>query len=97
MKIKFEYPQEIVDFIKKEKIKQGDLEGEILPTLDEMLLDKNYKTVKLKKIKVVVNGISENKQKRVFISPKEISNKKPFRTISCNELVGKYSVCYLIY
>jgi len=95
MKIKFEFPTKIKQFVKNENIKIKDIKDKILNSLDEDLLDKNYKPIKCKEIRIVVNGVHKTQKNRIFISSKKISKKKPLRTISTSGF--KYSIYYLIF
>ena len=97
MKIKFEFPPKIKQFAKEEKIKIKDIKDKILSNVDEDLLDKNYEPIKCEEILVVVNGIHKTQQNQVFISPKEISKKRPLKTISSTRLLNEYSIYYLIF
>ncbi len=97
MKISFEFPTEIRRFARKECIRIQDVKNKILSAIEEVLLDRDYKSIKLKKIRIVVNGIHKNQKKRIFISANKISKKKPLKTVSASGMLDGYSVCYLIY
>ncbi|MBL7100431.1 MAG: hypothetical protein ISS23_00585 [Nanoarchaeota archaeon] len=96
MKIKFEFPNKIKQFAKEEGIKVKDIKDKILSRINEDLLDKNYKSIKCKEIRIVINGIHKTQKEKVFISSKEISKKKPLKTISSVGLLKEYSIYYLI-
>ena len=95
MEINFEIPNKVKEFAKKELISIGDVKDEILSRIDEDLLDKDYKYIEIGKVLVVINGLSKNKKNKIFISPKEISKKKPLKTASSGYHEG--SVYYLIF
>ncbi len=97
MKIKFEFPEKVKKYIKKEKIKIKEIKEKIESNLWEDLLDKQYEPIKLGKIRIVVNGIHKSLKNQIFISPKIISKKKAFRTVSSGLLLKKYSIYYLIF
>ena len=97
MKVIFEFPTKILNYIKKEKINIKDLKNKILSVIWEDLLDKNYQTIKVKEVKVVVNYIHKTQINKIFVNPKDISKKKPFREASWYRLLKKYSIHYLIY
>jgi len=97
MKVKFEFPNKIKQFAKEEGIKVKDIKDKILSHINEDLLDKNYKSIKCKEIRIVINGIHKTRKKKVFISSKDISEKKPLKTISSVGLLKEYSIYYLIF
>jgi len=91
--IKFEFPTKVKKFLKKEKIKIKDIKYRL--NVKEDLLDKNYKEIKYKELKVVINGISKWKGNKIYISSNKISKKKPFTKKT--HIAEDYSVYYLIF
>ena len=60
----------------KKKISRKEIEKRITPAImDDLMVDWNI--FDTSKIKVVVNGIHINNDKKMFIKPKEISKVKP--------------------
>ena len=74
-----------------------DLKGKVRHCIDEDLLDKYYNPVEVKKVRIVINGFNKfrGKQKKIYISPKEISKKKPFKSVCISD--HDVSVYYLIF
>ena len=95
IKTKVQFPLKIKSFLRNQKIKILLVKKKILQELPHDLLDKNYKITKLKEVLIIVNGIFITKNKRIFISPKIISKKKPFKKVSW--VGNNYSIYYLIY
>ena len=94
-KIIFEFPAEIKKFLKKEKIEIKEIKNWISLSVDECLLNKNYKEIKYKEAKIIINGISKFKGDKIYISPKKISKKKPFKKSAW--FSDDYSIYYLIF
>ena len=96
MKTCFRFPPIVKEFLKTNKLKTTSVRKSISERIEEDLLDKKYKPLKVKEILVVVNGLSKGRNK-VFISPKSINKKRPLRTISATNVIKGYSVYYLIF
>lgn len=97
MKMKFEFPKPIKQYLLKNRIRQKDIKAEILPSISFDFLDDDYKPVKCREIRIIINGIHKTKTNRIYISPNKISKNKPLETISASNLIPGYSVYYLIY
>jgi len=93
--IKIEFPIEIKKFLKKEKINVKKIKQKISPYVCEDLLDKNFKEIKYKELKVIANGISKFNGNKIYISPKKINKKKPFKKSLLS--LDNYSIYYLIF
>lgn len=96
MKISFEFPKQIEEFIKNNKIKRSVIKQEIMKYVEGDLLDKNYNPLPLKEIKVAINGIRvwKGKSNKIYISPKAISKKKPLKTVSSSVIKKRYTIYY---
>jgi hypothetical protein len=97
MDVRFEFPDEIKRFAKKEGIKLNDVKKRIEFYLDVDLLDDKYNPIKCSKVKVVVNGLHKSNRKKVILKQNKISKKKPLTKVSTNMLLKDCSVYYLIY
>ncbi|OGJ12499.1 hypothetical protein A3K82_03105 [Candidatus Pacearchaeota archaeon RBG_19FT_COMBO_34_9] len=94
-RIKFEFPIEVKKFLKKEKIEVKEIKNRISFSVYEDLLNKNYKEIKYKEVKIIINGISKFKGNKIYISPKKISKNKSFK--KSVQFSDDYSIYYLIF
>jgi len=96
MKTSFRFPPAVKEFLKTNKLKTTSVRKSIFDQIEEDLLDKKYKPLKVKEILVVINGLCRGGNK-VFLSPKSINKKSPLRTISATNAIKGYSIYYLIF
>ena len=94
MKITFQFPAQVKQFIKEERISLDEVEHSILTVIDEELVDKNDKPIYCNEVAIIINGIHK-REKMVFIRPEEITKKKPLLT-SAVEGNG-YSIYYAVF
>ena len=97
MDVRFEFPDEVKRFAKKEGIKLNEVKKRIEFYLDVDLLDDKYNPISCSKVKIVINGLHKNNKEKVILNQKKISKKKPLFRISSNMLLKDCSVYYLIY
>lgn len=98
MKIEFKFPPEVEKITKQEeRLNPEDIKDYLARIVEEDLVDKNFEPLNFKKVIVVINGFQKNEERLVYVSSENISEKKPFRTMSISGYLNEYSIYYLIF
>lgn len=97
MDVRFEFPEEVKRFAKREGIMLDDVKRKIRFYLDVDLVDGKYRPIKCDKIRIVVHGLQKSHKNKIILDQRKRSKKKLLTAVSSNMLLKGCSVYYVIY